>query len=633
MLRFRHGWQGYWMVLGLVLLVGCDEIANQVKSAVQGGADAKQAAEVESVEPSSPDAEIAAEFAKRAAADKSADALNMIDRQRFTDRLMGPHGSYEAQAFELSADQLLTMIGGYPLDGTTTFHNRRLWKVLGESSHQGQRGIVLRYYSEPRSAIQVFANPERCQQAAKLLPFSEFEQLAGNLFAATERTAGPINGIGGEIKLDTQVVPKSLGILPTRVGYLLLLVDDASGTPVIYDFVDLLTQQPLSSTAGAAYRHEWTLHSAHGKVQPGLERTTATFFGPIPLGIGELTGMGDYEDLRMRNGANGQPPSKFGDRSDVRAIRLFEVAKSVQFTPAETAALVQQFKADFPGDSGADLAVVIEALIWDKLSIPPQAAGQVRDSAAALHALYHDPFLLAVEGLAENARDAHDAAREKLTAAHQGGFESVSTHEFFIVDALRRGDAQGLKTAVANLAKFWGNENATRNDEVYTKYAGRWRRYEASPEHKESASSDGPPPHRGPAGPSGRNPGPRGGRMGPSSFDSPQFGGDRPSARPAPTFGTTPSTGPGNRPPRRPTDPAAQVTIKLKIEGKFDLRDSVQRLREKLGNPGHNASTGGKSGSITLHYSGAVRDVVAAIDFGKVTSVDEQERVIHVTIE
>jgi hypothetical protein len=466
---------------------------------------------------------------------------------------------------------------------------------------------------------------------AQRIPFSEFEQMAGNLFAATERKAPSKHGIGGEIQLDIQVVPRSLGILPPRVGYLMLLVDEAGGKPVIYDLVNLLSGEPLSATAGVAYKHEWTLATARGKAHPGLDAKTFTFFGSAPRDLVEFTTTNAFEDRRFRSGGTMQPPSRFGDRSDLRAIRLYEIAYSVRFTPAETAAKVKQFRTDFPNDTGADMAVVVVCMIEDKIHIPPKAAEQVSESAALLYTAYNDPFLLAVQGLAEAARERYDVAREKLAAAHQGGFESVATHEFFVQDALRRDDTPTLKTAVANLAKFWGNQQATRNEEVYNKYAARWAQQERSQQPPEPSVADRMKSERPPAGEGGRNPGRRGGRFGPRESAS----GRQPSD---PPFG--PRSGPpGERrqptAPRgpMPTDPAAKVTIKLTVKGKFDLNASVKQLREKVEIGGFTASQSGSTGSLVIGYAGPVKEVADAIDFGKVTSVDESQRVIEVTVD
>jgi hypothetical protein len=564
--------------------------------------------------------------------------FSLIDRERFTERMMGPEGSYDAQVFELPAEPMLKMVAQYPLDGTTTFHNRRLWQVLGTASFGNREGIVLRYYSEPRSAIQVLSDHDRCLQVVERIALDEFEKIAGNLFAATENTAPSVKGFGGEIKLDSQVVPDSLGILPPRVGYVMLLMDNSSGTPVICDLVNVVAREPLSCSITHAYQREWTLVRPSGKAHPGLEKKLTTFFGPVPVGIGEFTVMGSYEDLRFREGAVVQPPSKFGNRSDNRAIRLYEIAYAVRFAPTETAAKVQQFKADFPGDTGADMAIVIVSMIQDRIRIIPESAEQVSQSAASLYEVYHDPFLLAVQGLAESARDRHDQAREKLRAAHQTGFESVATHEFFLVDALRRDDTEGLKTALADLASFWGNHNATRNDQVYNKYAARWRQYEESLKPREPSLAERMAGARRPAGESGMNPGPRGGRIGPSAQGSRS---QEPSGEQANAGSRQAASG---SPPQshsrtgrslgtEQADPNAKVTIKLTIHGRFDINESVKRLREKLQFSGHNASSRDNTGTIVINYPVAVKDVAGAIDFGKVTSIDERQRVISVTTE
>ena len=658
-MRSRQGWRVPVIALALVAAlagvcwVGYGLIANALQSDTAEieenfvplltgqESSGESASDVTAAAASNPAIRLGNEFAEYARIRDVPAAIGMIDPELFHQRQMGPKGCYVSQRFKLSAKEVLSEAARYSLESTTSHGGKRLWQTIGTSRFDGQDGVMLRYYSEPRAPFEVFDEREVWEPVAGLLSFDEFFSIGPDLFSFPQYK-GPAKGghsqYRSEISRD-EVVPWAAGMLPPRVGYVLLLLEGSGENTKVCDLVNVLGQQPLSRSCGPIFELGWTLYRGNGTPQPGLEKLIGSVFGDKPQRLVSyiISEKPSPEYWLLPNG-----------RHRIRAVRLEEVSRAAAGhtfeinvggengpTRADLPTLVAQFREDFPNDLGADMAVVVIAMIPNEPRFYDSNTGQIMESAARLHERLGDPFLLYVLGLAAQAKGDLRLAREHLTAAYEAGFEAVDLHEFFIKEAVRAKDTEELKTAIARLNDYWDTSDRPKNDQLKAKFASRWRAYEKAQEP--------PPPTIADVMRSGAGAGRSRAlsRPGPSRFSPGRGAGDVNR----PTFGPGRGGGneqPGGRPSRRtnagqpsgfPGPGDGWVEIEITFTSRFDGKAALDHLMKELGVKNHSMRQFGKQATIRLGFTGPVSEVVDLIDFGKVSKVEQDKRRITVTAE
>ena len=117
--------------------------------------------------------------------------------------------------------------------------------------------------------------------------------------------------------------------------------------------------------------------------------------------------------------------------------------------------------------------------------------------------------------------------------------------------------------------------------------------------------------------------------------DSPTFGQNQPNTgAPGSGFGNRGGFGGRGFGQQAPEVPKAnKVTIKIVAASSFDVNKMFNDLRTQLNVKGGSCSRSNNRGEIVLHYSGAVENVVDAIDFGTIESKDHDNRLIEVSID
>ncbi len=579
------------------------------------------------------------EFAAYASVRDVPSAIGMIDRDLFQQRQMGPKGCYLSQRYKLTAKEVLAEASKYALESTTSHGGKRLWQTIGMSQFDGLTGVMLRYYSEPRAPFEIFEEKEVSGPVAELLDFDEFLSVGPDLFAFPQYKA-PAKGGHSEYRSEISrdvVVGWNAGILPPRTGYVLLLLDGDGQNAKICDLVNVLGQQPLSRSCGPMFELGWTMFRASGEAKPGLEKLLGSPFGDKP------------QKLTSYIVSEKPPPGYWllpNGRHRIRAVRLeqvsraaagpvFEIKVGEDNGPinADLGTLVQQFREDFPGDLGADMAVVVIAMMPNEPRFYDSNTDQIVESATRLHQRLGDPFLLYVLGLAAQSKGDTALARKHFTAALDAGFEAVDLHRFFITQAAAEQDKEELKKSIARLNDYWNTADRPKNEQLQNKFASRWRAHRKAQEP--------PPPTLADHMRSNADAQRSRALSGPRRPSFPGVGRGNPNAG-----GSGPGRGqghqPGSRPPLQPGTgrPAGSsgpdtgwVVIEITYTSQFNGQAAMTRLKSELGVGNHSMRQSGKHATIKLGFTGPIDQVVELIDFGTVSNVDENKRTITVNAD
>jgi hypothetical protein len=167
----------------------------------------------------SPALKLAEEFAGHARQGSADRALRMIANEDFEKRLMeGPTASWEAIIKRLETPKVLSHLRSKSLESTPLDEGFRHWRVLGESLHEGQPAVLLRYYSDPEYPRQLISSSNKLLELTQLISKEEFKSKAAELvlYGAKDRNiAAPPS------------MPDTLGFLPPRFGYMLLILDNS----------------------------------------------------------------------------------------------------------------------------------------------------------------------------------------------------------------------------------------------------------------------------------------------------------------------------------------------------------------------------------------------------------------------
>jgi hypothetical protein len=586
---------------------------------------------------SSPELQIAEQFAEFARQRDSGAAIKLIDVNLFQERLLGPEGSYEAITKEIKAGEVLSHFATYPLESTGPYGGKRLWQVLGTTQFRNAPAAIMRYYSEPTAPLSLFDDKQQFEPLATLLTFEEFETAAAGVFAKQELGTTKRGRVyGGR--------PDALDLLPPRVGYALLVFDSVNGKLTPCDLVNVMGLVPLSSIGGNTYLVDWTVIrvSSSGADTHGLKPMSWSIYGESPQDLGGLPDWGVALSSDASMSWSPDTAAELFQHEEIRAVQVCRVAVQSVFEQEKLADSVARFRERFPDDPGADLAVVITAMMVDVPRINTVTAPVVADSAARLYELWRDPFLLYVQGVAAEAAGDSAAATEHFLAARRQGFECVGQFNFFIQQAIAAGNKEAAIAELSGLSRYWDPGDRERDEQAQTRLAGRWERYLKQKEQEAAMAEDSGDNSRGNFGANRFGPGglrgPPGGRFGggirPGMGEEPP---GRPGGRQFPPRGNSGGRAPGrSQPPGRGTPPAMSgptVTLHLTSAERFDARELTTRLLDRLGVKNHRMQSSGREATITIGYDGSIASVIDQIDFGSVTMVDEQARRVEVTVE
>jgi len=620
----------------------------------------------------SPALKLAEEFANHARQGSADRALRMIADEDFEKRLNdGPTPSWEAILKMLKTPKLLGHLRSKSLESTPMDEAFRHWRVLGETLYEGQPAVLLRYYSDPEYPRQLISNTDKLQGLTKLISVEEFKSNATDLvlYAAKDRNlAGP------------PAYPETFGFLPPRFGYMLLVLDASGDKPKIVDVVNILGQVTMSQMAGAIFMNDWTVtmigmesdtvYKKRLDKANAVGRKSFSIYGTVPKspdsGLSSESipapALWFLPPEKVTKEILAQGPRNVADwlakQDTSRTTRLVKLASALDESSSDTNGLISEFKRQYPGDPGADLAVICFAMTSLEPRMPEALLSVIDQSAESLFKTFNDPFMLFVRGLVQQAKGDQAASAKFMQQANQAGFVAMRMLREPLDQAVAASDKEAALAALKQIGYYWSKAELDKSSNT----EGQFSALRAAAKNKADRASSDP----------GNNPGslPFGnasGRRMPPGLSRP---GSDPNAPPAsssgpfqrePGFagpsGPGESSGPGG-PVRRepgfagpqgpggrgapgfppagfPPPPSAStenVRFVLQSKSAMDPNAILEKLKEKLKTGNFQMSHSGNSATITLGFAGAFDDAVAAVDFGKVTKKDQATRTITIEL-
>ena len=612
---------------------------------------------------SSPAIQVAEEFIGFARKGQSDRAVKMIAPEDFDKRQKdGASASWEAIMKDLEAPRVLNHMVSGSLESTPLNDSFRHWRVLGETEYQGEPAVLLRYYSDPEYPRELitgsgrFDQPAKLEKLAKTMTFDEFNAVAEDLIYGTKSSQVGV----------TPDRPETLGFLPPRFGYLMLILEPTAQKPKVVDIVNVLGQVPMSQIAGAIYLKSWQVISTGGGSESEYKARLdkAARIGKKAFSIyGTVPGPADstlapqllsgpelwYRWPKEKNAgpnASADPIEKslnewWSNQTASRTTRLVQIAQSLQ-TKAELAPeWINKFRDAHAGDPGADLAVISFAMTSIEPRMPESLLGVIDDSAERLYMTFNDPFMLYVRALVQQARGDSAGAQKRLAEANRAGFISMRMLREPFEEALKREDKPSVMAALKQIAKYWSQADLDKPGSYVPQFRDAWN---VAKQNAEGVNSDlvqrdpisgglgrrGPTSSRGGGDPRQPPTDRPGGQAGPGGPAGP--GGASVPGRPSNLNGER--TRPGSPGGFGPAPPAIEgsrsVRFVIQTKTSADFAAILEKLKQKLGTGNFQMSASGNSATITLGFEGPFQEAVTAVDFGKVTKQDEASRTITV---
>lgn len=619
----------------------------------------------ETTNANTPALKLAEEFANYARQGSADLALKMIANEDFEKRLNdGPTASWEAIMKKLETPRVLSHLRSKSLESTPLDEGFRHWRVLGETKHEGQPAVLLRYYSDPEYPRQLISKSDKMLELTQIISMEEFKNNATDLvlYNAKDRNRNA-----------PPSMPDTHGFLPPRFGYMMLILDNSGSQPKIVDIVSVLGQVPMSQIAGHIFLRDYQV------IQIGIGSDTeykkridkANSFGRKAFSVyGTVAQTGDFE---MGNEVIQSPPlwfrepenlgADFKERSNKtindwlashepnRTTRLIKVANALNQSSPDASASIVDFKKQYPGDPGADLAVISFAMTALEPRLPEANLSLIDQSAESLFKTFNDPFMLYVRGLVQQAKGDQAACDRFMLQASQAGFVAMRMLRQPFEKAVQSGDKQATLATLKQIGDYWSTKaNLDKSSNAQGQFENLWttaknkadgvnshlvqrdaisgglgRRDPGKNPESSSIGSAAPAGLQAGRSRAGSDPNAPPNELGGPMRREPGFARPQgPGGQPGPGF-------PGGFPP--PAEPSsANVRFVLESKSALDAGAILEKLKEKLKVSNFQMSSSGNKATITLGFAGSLEDAVKAVDFGKVTKKDQATRTINIEL-
>lgn len=609
----------------------------------------------------SPAIRVAEEFANHGRRGSADQAIAMIAVEDFEKRLKdGPTPSWEAILKRLETPRVMNHMKSKTLESTPLDEGFRHWRVLGETVYQNQPAVLVRYYSDPEYPHQLTGSYQKLQNVTKVMSIEEFKQAASDLvlYDAKDRNrAAPPS------------TPDTLGFLPPRFGYMMLILDSNADQPKIVDIVNVLGQVPMSQIAGAIYLASWRVHGSGGQSESEykkrIEKANAAgrkvfgIYGTVPEtpDFALVREIGSDPSLWFRPPENFSPNSReqmhqsisewVSKQEPSRTRSLVKIKNTLDQSSSDATGLIPEFRKQYPEDPGADLAVISFAMTSLEPRMPEALLPVIDQSAETLYKTFNDPFMLYVRGLVQEAKGDQAASDKFMQQANQAGFVSMRMLRKPFERAIEGTDKDSAIAALKQIGAYWSKGDLDKSSNAEGQFRNLWNvaRDKANRVNSDLVQRDAVSGGLGRRNP-GSNPesepfggmAPRGVQAGRSR------GGGDPSAPPESSSGPIRRepgfAGPGGQrgpgafggnPPGAST-PTANVRFVLQAKSPMDPNAIMAKLKEKLSAGNFQMSSSGNNATITLGFAGPLEDAIKAVDFGKVIKQDQATRTITVEL-
>lgn len=619
----------------------------------------------ETTNPNSPGLKLAEEFASYARQGSADLALRMIANEDFEKRLNdGPTASWEAIMKKLETPRVLGHLRSKSLESTPLDEGFRHWRVLGETRHEGQPAVLLRYYSDPEYPRQLINSSDKMLELTQIISMEEFKSNATDLVLYNAK---------GRNRNAPPSMPDTHGFLPPRFGYMLLVLDNSGDKPKIVDIVSVLGQVPMSQMAGLIFLRDYqVIQIGSGSDTEYKKRIDkANSFGRKAFSFyGTVAQTGDFE---MGNEVIQSPPLWFREPKNLgpdfkqksnktinewlashepsRTTMLIKVANALDQSSSNAAGFINDFKKQYPGDPGADLAVISFAMTSLEPRMPESLLGVIDQSAESLFKTFNDPFMLFVRGLVHQAKGDPIGSAKFMQQANQAGFVAMRMLRRPFEQAVQGGDKGATLAALKQIGDYWSTKaDLDKSSNAEGQFGNLWTTAKNKADgvnshlvQRDAVSgglgrrNPGSNPESAPFGsaaPSGLQAGRSRAGGDPRSMPNqpegpvrrePGFAGSQgPGGRPGPGFSG------GFPPPAEPS--SANVRFVLETKSTMDANAILEKLKDKLKVANFQMSSSGNKATITLGFAGPLEDAIKAVDFGKVTTKDQATRTINIEL-
>jgi len=614
----------------------------------------------ETTNANTPALKLAEEFASYARQGSAELALKMIANEDFEKRLIdGPTASWEAIMKKLETPRVLGHLRSKSLESTPLDEGFRHWRVLGETKHEGQPAVLLRYYSDPEYPRQLISKSDKMLELTQILSMEEFKSQAKDLvlYHAKDRNRNA-----------PPSMPDTHGFLPPRFGYMMLILDNSGSQPKIVDIVSVLGQVPMSQMAGHIFLRDYQV------IQIGIGSDTeykkridkANSFGRKAFSIyGTVAQTGDFENgsevirypaLWFREPENLGPDFKERSNKTItdwlashepsRTTRLIKVANALNQSSSDASASIDEFKKQYPGDPGADLAVISFAMTSLEPRLPEQHLSLIDRSAESLYKAFNDPFMLFVRGLVQQAKGDQAASDTFMQQANQAGFVAMRMLRQPFEQSVQSGQKEAVFAALKQIGDYWSTKaDLDKSSNAEGQFGNLWTTAKNKADGVNSHLVQRDPisgglgrrdPGKNPESSSMGSGVPQGlqqsrSRSGsdPSTTRQDPFSG--PMRREPGFAGPGGPGGPGGFPPP-PASSSENVRFVLESKSSMDPNAILDKLKTKLKTGNFQMSHSGNNATITLGFAGPLDEALQAVDFGKVTKKDEATRTITIEL-
>lgn len=643
-----------------------NSIAGEVKTAILSGSVGP-----ETIGSSSPALKLAEEFASYARQGSADRALKMIAVEDFDKRLKnGPTASWEAIMKNLETPRVLGHLRNKSLEGTPMDEGFRHWRVLGETLHEGQPAVLLRYYSDPEYPRQLISNSDKMLELTQVITQEEFKENAKDLvlYRAKDRNLNAAPSM-----------PDAYGFLPPRVGYLMLILDNTGANPRIVDIVSVLGQVPMSQIAGLIFLTDYQViqigSGSESEYKSRIDRANAvgkksfSFFGMVP-NTSESTGFQDSIQspaLWFRPPENVAPDFKaqngkvisewLANHEPSRTSRLIRIANALNQSSSDAAIAIADFKKQYPGDPGADLAVISYSMTSLEPRMPEESLSFIEESAESLYKTFNDPFMLYVRGLVCQVKGDQATADRFMQQANNAGFVCMRMLRKPFEQGVQSGEKDAVLAALKQIGAYWSSKaELDKSSNAEGRFGDLWttaknkadgvnshlvqrdaisgglgRRDPGRNPENSALGSGGPPGMQSARSRAGSDPNSRQDPLADPIQREPGFAGPRGSAGLSGPGGPNRS-GPPSGFPQPPEASSDNLRFILQSKTAMDPNAILEKLKERLKTGNFQMSHSGNNATITLGFAGPLEEAVKAVDFGKVTKKDEATRTIHVEL-
>ena len=333
-------------------------------------------------------------------------------------------------------------------------------------------------------------------------------------------------------------------------------------------------------------------------------------------------------------------------REPSRTTRLIKVANALNQSSNDAAGFINDFKKQYPGDPGADLAVISFAMTSLEPRLPKQHLSLIDRSAESLYKTFNDPFMLFVRGLVQQAKGDQVASDRFMQQANQAGFVTMRMLRQPFERAVQSGEKEAVLAALKQIGDYWSTKaDLDKSSNAQVQFENLWvnAKRKADDTHSQLAQRDPISGLLGRRGP-GQNPEssplgsgvPQGmqqarSRAGSDPSTTPQDPLSEPIRREAGFAGPRGPGGPGGFPPP-PAASSDNVRFVLESKSSMDPNAILDKLKTKLKTGNFQMSHSGNNATITLGFAGPLDEALRAVDFGKVTKKDEATRTITIEL-